>query len=291
MNKRKKVEAFYLLMNTAPILNFEAVSELLAEIKSPDAFWELNKKETNKLNIPEKTKKIIIEKIEKTSLDDQLKILANVNCNITLHEDPEYPAILRRTKYPPPLLFYRGNINLLKSQRIFAMVGTRKASSYGEWLVCDILNDLKTHQVPVITGTAFGIDTKVIQTCIESKINCISVLASGIDCISPKKSRDLLETLEHTGGCFLTEFPPGVGSFKSNYAIRAKLIAALSTEVIIIEAPIKSGALLVAEKAHETGRNVYAPPSFYHDANFFGSHQLISEGKATLIKNFDYIAI
>lgn len=95
--------------------------------------------------------------------------------------------------------------------------------------------------------------------------------------------------LEEKGGCYITEFPPGVASFKSNYPIRANLIAALATASIIIEAPDNSGALLVAKASFNYGRNAFCYPSYIHDSNFTGSHLAIEDNTAILINNFEDI--
>lgn len=287
MNNRQKLEAFYLLMNTAPVLNPGGVDLLLEKIGSPESFWDLNCSQIDQLDLDNKEKKKLITKLEKVSLESLVKEIESLECEIAVITDDNYPAQMKKYMYKPLMLFYKGDISLLQHNKLVAMVGTRKSSTYGETLVSDFMNKASINDYVVVTGTALGIDTKVIESSLKEDVRCVSVLSSGIDCISPKQSKELLDRIVDKGGLYLTEFPPGVSSFKSNYPIRAKIIAILSGSVVIIEAPTKSGAMLVAEEAFKIGINVFCPPSFNHDSNFWGSHKLIDSGKAVLINSFD----
>ena len=286
INDRKKIEAFYLLMNTPPILNVNSVIKLLKEISVPQNLWYLNDKKIRQLCIPEKDKEKLINKLSETSLEEQLSILNKADCNVVVYSDENYPDRLKRYLYQPLMLFYKGDVKLLNSVRMIAIVGTRKASQYGKQLVESFVADISLHGYPVITGTAKGIDTEVIINALKHNLKCVSVLASGIDQVSPKQSKVLIEEIIKAGGCCVTEFPPGTSSFKSNYNIRAKIIAVLSSEAIIIEAPNKSGALHVAEESFKVCHEVFCPPSYYYDSNFWGSHNLIDSGKAKLVQCF-----
>lgn len=287
MNNRQKLEAFYLLMNTAPVLNPGCVDLLLDKIGPPENFWDLSCSQIDQLDIENKEKKKLLTKLEKYSLEALVQKIESLDCKIVVITDDHYPEQMKRYMYKPLMLFYRGDISLLQHNKLVAMVGTRKSTSYGDTLIEDFVISAKINNYVLITGTAIGIDTKVIESSLKRDIKCVSVLSSGIDCISPKQSKQLLDQIVEKGGLYLTEFPPGVSSFKSNYPIRAKIIAILSGCVVIIEAPIASGAMLVAEEAFKIGINVFCPPSFNHDSNFWGSHKLIDSGKAVLISSFD----
>lgn len=287
MESRLKLEAFYLLMNTPPVFNSSSALQLLASVGTVEEFWNLNKLQINNLAIESKLKEKLIAKLENDTLSKLSEQIKKLNAQIVVCSDDFYPERLKKYKYSPLMLFYKGDINLLNNTRLITIVGTRKSSSYGEALVESVVRDISTHKYPVLTGTAKGIDTKVIESSLVNKTRCISVLSSGIDSISPKESSDLLDEIIKHGGCYLTEFPPGVASFKSNYAIRAKLLAILATEIIIIEAPKNSGAILVAKEGFQLSRNVFCLPSYHNDANFWGSHNLIDDGTAVLVRNFD----
>lgn len=289
MNERLKIETFYLLMNTAPVFNIDSLLKLIEQINSPENFWKLTKDDILKLDIDEKDRQKLLDKLEKITFEELSLILNDIDCEIAVYSDEKFPKTFNRYKYSPIMLFYKGNIKLLNHPYIISIVGTRKSSHYGETLVAQLIKDIKPNDYPVITGTAFGIDSCVIKSCIEEEHKCISVLASGIDKISPQQSASLLKNLVAHGGCYFTEFPPGIVSYKSNYPIRAKIIAAISSDVIIVEAPNKSGALLVAQEAFEFRKNIYCLPSFHYDSNFWGSHYLIDSGIATLVKDFEDI--
>lgn len=276
-------------MNTPPIINIDDIEALLKELGGPESFFYLKEEQINKLHLSDKIKERLIKKGKETDINKLIAKLEKLDASISVYSDENFPKILKRTKNPPIIIYYKGNFDLLKPEPIFAVVGTRKSSAYGERLTYDTILNLATLKYPIITGTAIGIDTYTIKTSMELNSPCISVLSSGIDNISPKKNIELLEELIKKGGCYLTEFPPGVGSFKSNYPIRAKLIAALSTASIIIEAPEGSGALLVAKESFNLGRNAFCFPSYLHDDNFKGSHKAIEDSTAILVNNFEDI--
>lgn len=286
MNDRLKLEAFYLLMNMAPVFNFESLQKLLACIKAPEKLWQLKESDISGLDIQKKDIDKLFEKLEFHTLHKLADVINSTDAHIVLCEDSNYPVRLKKAKYPPLMLFYKGDIDIINEAKITVIVGTRNASGYGRSLAKRYASGALDQNAILLTGTAKGIDTEILDICIKRKKKALSVLASGIDKISPKQSEDLLNECVSLGGCYFTEFPPGVGSFKSNYPIRSKLMALLADEVIIVEAPKKSGALLVAEEAANLGKKVYTPPSYIDDENFWGNHNLIRSGKARLIVEY-----
>ncbi|MEW5820816.1 MAG: DNA-processing protein DprA [Cyanobacteriota bacterium] len=287
MDERKKIEAFYLLMNTPPVLNLEVLERLIKELENLAAFWELSSQNINKLKLPDKEKEKLIIKKETAQLDKIVKDITDLECSVKVYTDEDYPIRLKKYKYCPVMIFYKGNISLLDQNRVLAIIGTRKSSNYGELLVEDFVRSISKYKHPIVTGLALGIDQKVMQTSLKTENKCISILASGIDKITPKKNKEVLDQVVYNGGCYLTEFPPGVASYRSNYPIRSKLMAALATDIIIIEAPLGSGAILVANEAFRLSKNVFCPSSYNNDKNFWGSHELIESSKAVLVRNFE----
>lgn len=289
MKDRLMLEAFYLLMNTAPVFNYESLKLLLTQINTPERLWQLKQADIDGLDIPPKDIQKLFEKLEFHTLHKLIDKLNSTDAGIVLCEDKNFPAPLKNVKYPPLMLFYKGDIDILNDYKLTAIVGTRDATDYGIALTAQFAKGVLNSNQLLITGTAKGIDAEVLNICCKLKTKVVSVLASGIDKISPRESESILRTCVDNGGCYFTEFPPGVGSFKSNYPIRAKLIAMLADDIIIIEAPAKSGALHVAEEAFNYRKNVYAPVSYLFDSKFWGSHNLISQGKACLVTEYSDI--
>jgi DNA processing protein len=286
---REKTEAFFLLMNTVPVFNFETAKNILQQCQNADNFWKLKMEDIEHLYLTCEDKEKLRVKLNKTNLDGLVKKIKDTNCRVSLYSDPDFPVSLRKLKKPYMIIFYRGNLEALKNKHLISIVGTRKASLYGEKLVKNLVEDLSGDQCTVITGTAKGIDSYVIKYCLEYGVKCVSILASGINKISPTSSKSLLDQLTKNGGCYMTEFPFDVGAYRSNFPIRAKIIAALSEEIIIVEAPRTSGALHVAREAFSMSKNIFTFPSYFHDSNFYGSHDLIANGLAILVENYSNI--
>lgn len=286
MDDRLTLEATYLFLNKPPVFSFNSLKDLKNSIKNLQELWNLSENNINSLSIKEKDKEKLIFKLETSDINEYKDKITGLKEKITLLEDKNYPRKLLNLKSPPIMLFCQGNIDLLNIPRIVAMVGTRKASGYGKSLVEEFIADIAPLKIPIITGTAPGIDSTVIQYALEHRLNVISVLASGINNVSPIKSIELLNKIVENNGCYFTEFPPDTSSFRSNYPIRAKLIAAIASEFILIEVPESSGALLVAQEAFNFGKHIFCPTSFYNDKNFLGGHSLIELNIASFVKNF-----
>ena len=289
MTDRLDLEAAYYFFNIPPVFSLASLSKLLKSIDDIKDIWNLSEQEISKLKILDKDKDKLIFKLRKTDYKQLKDNIVGLDSNILVYTDKNFPGNLKELKSPPIMIFVKGNVDLLNNKQIIGIVGTRKSSAYGEELVEKHVEDISHNNISIITGNAFGIDSKVIVSSIEFGSKCISVLASGINAVTPAKSKDLLDQLIANGGCYFSEFPPITPAYKSNYPIRAKIIAALASHIIIIEAPNDSGALLVAKEAFRLKKNIFCPTSYCYDTNFYGSHQLIESGMATLTKNFDNI--
>lgn len=289
MTNRLNLEATYYFFNIPPVFSLISLLKLKKSIGDICNIWNLTEQEISNLKIIQKDKDKLLFKLQKADFEKLKETIVSLDCNILTYTDSNFPEKLKELRSPPIMIFSKGNIDLLNNKKIIGIVGTRKSSAYGEELVERHVKAIKLSNISVITGNALGIDSKVIESSIECGNKCISVLASGINSVTPAKSKDLLDKLLHNDGCYFSEFPPTTPAYKSNYPIRAKIIAALANDIIIIEAPEGSGALLVAKEAFRLKKNIYCPTSYYYDKNFSGSHKLIESGMATLTKNFDNI--
>ncbi|MFA6410251.1 MAG: DNA-processing protein DprA [Candidatus Buchananbacteria bacterium] len=219
--------------------------------------------------VNEKKKKIWpdfeLEKIEK------LKIKT-----VTILED-NYPKILKEIYGCPPLLYYFGDFDL-NNDFCLAVVGTRKITPYGKRVTEDLVKELTNAGITIVSGLALGIDACAHQTTIASNGKTIAVLGSGLDQIYPATNRQLGQKIIETGGAIISEFPLGMLPFKSNFPLRNRIISGLSLGTLIIEAGIKSGALITAQFALEQNREVFAVPGNIYSQTSAGPNQLIKQG-------------
>lgn len=218
--------------------------------------------------------------------DKMIAYLGKNNINVLNISGKFYPKLLREIFYPPPVLFYKGN-QILKSDYLLAIVGTRKCSAYGKDVARYISRQLSKIGITIVSGVASGIDYWAQKAALEEKGSSIGILGCGIDIIYPPENKDLYSQLMDTGS-LLTEFFPGTPPLKSNFPARNRIISGMSMGVVVIEAGIKSGALITGEFALNQNREVFAIPGSIFNSESQGCHKLIKNG-AKLVENIDDI--
>jgi len=198
-----------------------------------------------------------------------------------------YPCSLKGIENAPRFIYLKGEIPALK---FFAMVGTRRYSDYGKQITLEIGQALTRAGLGIISGMAQGIDTFAHQACLEAKGKTIAVLATGLDeaSIYPKENIGLSREIVEKGGCLISEFPPGTRGYKGNFPLRNRLISALSSGVLVVEAKKKSGALITARWAQKQGRKLFALPGPIYSLYSWGPNYLIKNG-AKLVQSADDI--
>lgn len=166
-----------------------------------------------------------------------------------------YPPLLREIYDPPPLLFFRGNLPNPETP-FAAIVGTRRPSPQAAAQAFDIAKDLGRWGIPVVSGLALGIDAMAHRGSIEGGVPTFAVLGSGADEVYPSANRALARRILETGGALLSEYPPGTGPRKWTFPARNRIVSGLSRLILVVEAPLRSGALITAGFALEQGREL-----------------------------------
>lgn len=204
-------------------------------------------------------------------------------------EDKNYPKLLKEISEPPKILYYRGSLPQADA-RGFAIVGTRMNSPYGKQVALEIAGDLAEAGLTIVSGLAPGIDTFVHQAAVERNKRTVAVLGTGLDekSIYPQSNLKLVEKILETGGCLLSEYPPGTRGTKFTFPQRNRIISGLSLGTLVVEAKMKSGALITADWARNQKRKIFAVPGPIHSLNSQGCHYLIKRG-AKLVENAEDI--
>jgi len=198
--------------------------------------------------------------------------------------DKNYPRLLKKIKDAPEVIYYRGELN--PGEQCFAIVGTRRFSSYGKQVALEIAGDLAEAGLTIVSGLAPGIDTFAHTAVVERRKRTIAVLGTGLDekSIYPQSNLKLAQKILETGGCLISEYPPGTCGTKFTFPQRNRIISGLSLGVLVVEAKQKSGALITAHHAFEQNRKVFAIPGSIYSLNSKGCHYLIKKG-AKLVEN------
>jgi DNA processing protein len=203
--------------------------------------------------------------------------------------DSEYPRLLLETPNLPPVLYYRGEVDLLENsgeKPLVGIVGTRKPSDYGIRWTRQISTALAKNGFTVVSGMAEGIDTETHLATMKAGGRTIAVLGTGVDVIYPPKNRDLYKQIL-TQGLVVSEYPAKTPPDRTHFPRRNRIIAGLSRAVLVMEAPVKSGALITATYANEYGRDVYALPGRIDDYPSQGCLKLLNQGASLVVKELD----
>ncbi len=201
--------------------------------------------------------------------------------------DKEYPESLINIYDKPYVLYQKGNM-IDRDQLSIAIVGSRKATSYGMWACESFTKELVDLGVTIVSGVALGIDTVAHKTAIEAGGRTIGILGNGIDIYYPKRNESLYKEIENNG-FILTEFPPGTPPMPYNFPQRNRIITGLSLGLIVIEAKEKSGTSITAYHALEQGKDVFALPGNINSIYSQGTNKLIKDGAVPLLEIDDIL--
>ncbi len=190
----------------------------------------------------------------------------------------------------PPVesIYIKGEIP--KNKTCVAIVGTRKASAYGEKTAYDFSFTLAKNGFLIISGLAIGIDTSAHRGAVDAGGQTVAVLANGLDKIYPASNNQLADKIISNNGCLISEYPPQTPSFPGNFLMRNRIISALSSAVIVIEAPFKSGSMTTAKFATEQKKPIFVVPGTIGSFNFNGSHKLIRSGARLITGVNDFLS-
>lgn len=185
------------------------------------------------------------------------------------------PVRLAALPDAPPWLFVKGSLPDVAS---VAVVGSRRATAYGLELAAEIGRRIGAAGWPVVSGLALGIDGAAHEGCLAAGGTAVAVLGSGIDVWYPRTNRRLGERILEGGGAVVSEFGPGIGPEPWRFPFRNRIISGLSTVVIVVEAAVRSGALITAHVAAAQGREVMAVPGDITRVTSAGCNLLIRDG-------------
>ena len=208
------------------------------------------------------------------------------DCRLLLSCDDDFPMRLSEGLTPPPVLFVRGNADLLRQASV-SIVGSRHATPQAMRIAGDFGRALSEQNITVISGMATGIDTAAHHGALQGAGSTIAVWGTGIDRIYPQSNQKLAYQIAEQG-VIVSEFPLGTRPLAGNFPRRNRLIAGLAQAVLVVEAALESGSLITARLAGEMGREVMAIPGSIDNPHSKGCHKLIKEG-AKLVECLDDI--
>lgn len=211
-----------------------------------------------------------------------LALVKKLQAQLIPFTSPHFPKSLLDVPDHPALIYVQGQIKP-QDQRAIAIVGTRHASIYGSEMAAQISYDLASQGFTVISGLARGVDTAAHQGALKGG-RTLAVIGSGLADIYPEENRPLARAIAEKGA-LISEFQMATPPDRQNFPQRNRIVSGMSLATLLIEAPIRSGAMITMDKAYAQKRPLFALPGRADNENFRGNHELIKSGKAKLVES------
>jgi DNA processing protein len=197
---------------------------------------------------------------------------------------PSFPKLLAEISGRPSILYLRGEV-LPVDEASVAIVGTRRATPYGRQSAERLAGELAQAGITVVSGLARGVDAAAHRAALVAGGRTIAVLGSGPDVIYPPEHRRLAEQILESGAV-ISEFAPGTKPDAQNFPARNRIISGMTLGTLVIEAPLRSGALITATFAADQGREVFVVPGSIFAPSSEGTNALLRDG-ARIVRNGD----
>ena len=199
-----------------------------------------------------------------------------------------YPQALNEIHDPPPTLYVRGEAPL-DAERMFAIVGSRRATRDGKRAAREFAAALARENVCVVSGLARGVDTCAHEGALEGGGATIAVLGSGADVIYPPENEELAARILDGGGAIVSEYPPGTRPSQGTFPARNRIISGLCGGVLMVEGSNTSGAMITVNFAAEQGRDVFAVPGSIYSPLSAAPNRLIFDGANPALSAWDIL--
>ena len=277
MQTRDERAKFIHAWNQVSEIGPRRLQKLLDTFGCPRRAWEAPGQE---LRLVEGFSKNLTEKVHRQKqILDPAKLWEEILASglaLLLYNDAQYPADLKEIYDPPAILYGLGNLALLRTPMV-AVVGSRRHTHYGKQVARRLAAELVSRGITVTSGMARGIDTHAHEGALEQGGKTIAALGCGLDICYPPENRALKQRIQEQG-LVISEFPPGTKPAPLNFPRRNRIISGLSAGTVVVEAGVKSGALITAEFSLEQGREVFAVPGSIESPYSSGCHKLLKEG-------------
>lgn len=260
----------------APGIGSQKLKKLVEYFGDAQTVWGLSHKELSESGILSYKEIMGLMSLrERTDEGETSRCWDKLGIRVCGIEDKEYPCLLRNIYEPPQLLFYRGHIH--GDSLYLAVVGSRHSTPYGRNVAHSFSEKLARSGVTIVSGAAKGIDTAAHEGALSASANTVAVLGCGVDVVYPVENAHLLKHIM-SDGCVISEYPPGTPPAPGQFPARNRIVAGMSIGVLVVEAAIKSGALITADFALNENRDVYAVPGSIFSRASQGTHRLIQQG-------------
>jgi len=261
---------------------------LLEHFHDPEELYHTAEAVLTRMKIPESQRQALQDK-DLRNAEQILRDCTEKRIGILPVTDSAYPNRLRNTADAPIVLYYRGILPAWERVPFIGIVGTRKASAYGLQVAYQMGRQIAAGGGCVISGGASGGDTAAMQGALAAGCPVVGVLGCGVDVVYPPSNRRLFEAVTENG-CLISEYPPKSEALPWHFPARNRIISGISSGVLVVEAPKKSGTRITARHALEQGRDVFVVPGNINNESCVGSNALLQEGATPVISGWDVLS-
>jgi len=262
----------YVAFNLTEKVGAATVAELVGQFGSVVAAWEACPKKVGRSG-------------GEVDWEREFVLAEKFGVRIVTPAEEDYPKRLRGAPGAPLALYVKGDAAGLSKPSV-ALIGTRRATSYGISVAERLSYDLAKAGWCVVSGLAVGIDAASHRGALDADGVTVGVIGSGLDRFYPEENRELAREIVKKGGAVVSQFPFGRPPDQQTFPIRNHVVAALAHGVVAVEAPVRSGTLITTGVAADLGRTVMAVPARVDSRMSSGCLQLIRDG-AILVRNAD----
>ncbi|HMM44954.1 MAG TPA: DNA-processing protein DprA [Candidatus Macondimonas sp.] len=209
-------------------------------------------------------------------VESDLRWLEMPRHHLLRRDQPAYPERLAILPGAPPLLFVKGDPEVLRQPAV-AIVGSRNPSGHGRRVASDFAGELVRYGLVITSGLAVGIDAAAHRGALAAGGLSVAVCGTGLDTVYPRSHARLADELA-TEGALVSEWPPGTPALPAHFPRRNRIISGLTLGTLVVEAAVRSGSLITARLAAEQGREVFAIPGSIDNPLARGCHALIRQG-------------
>ncbi|MBE7705618.1 MAG: DNA-protecting protein DprA [Cyanobacteria bacterium SIG30] len=215
---------------------------------------------------------------EKLDVDSIYSEIIKKNYKFVTFEDKNYPELLKNIDDFPLLLYYKGSFEKCNFDKTLAVVGSRNVTESAKSSLSYLMSSMKNLPITIVSGLAMGADAQAHRCAILNNLSTIGVIGCGIDLVYPSINKDLYSKIENGAGLILSEYPPSTAPIPRNFPQRNRIITGLSYGTLVVEAKLRSGALISANLSLEQGREVMCIPGVITNPNTEGIYKLVKDG-------------
>jgi DNA processing protein len=279
----------WIALNMTPGVGPRAAARLLERFGSAEGVYAALRAELERLRLKPEAVESIVLRDRHEAATTELERVRELGADVLVLDDGTYPALLREIADPPITLYVKGDWAACFDSPCVAIVGSRRASTYGQNVATMLARDLASRGVVVVSGLARGIDAAAHRGALEAGGRTVAVLGTGVDEVYPRDHRKLADEILTKNGAIVSQFPLGTPPLPENFPYRNRIISGLSLGTVLVEAAENSGSLITARLAMEQNREVFAVPGNVTSRNSFGTNYLIKGAGAKLVQQWQDI--